>query len=57
MLRLNSPVAFYGFILHCGYLEKGKMSQKTQRFILRGILAIAVILVLSVTLGAMVSVL
>ena len=55
--RLSSPVPFYGFTLHCGYLEKGKMSQRTQRFILRGILAIAVILILSVTLGAMVSLL
>ena len=53
MPSISSPLAFWGFPLLHGYLKI--LMFQIQRFILRGILAIAVILILSVTFGAMVS--
>ena len=53
MPSISSPLAFCGFPLLHGYLKI--LMFQIQRFILRGILAIAVILILSVTFGAMVS--
>ena len=53
MPSISSSLAFCGFPLLHSYLKK--LMFQIQRFILRGILAIAVILILSVTFGAMVS--